>query len=124
MTLLKKNDVRKNYFELLTRKCLRSSLNLIWIRQWGFLHPYWFSLIGSETVKSIALLFCSIQCVFSGDIHAKFGIPNSPQSPDIKKKTHARVILMCGFLAKSLLNKSCCNSRTSNDIVMKLQKLY
>ena len=86
MTLLKKNDVRKNYFELLTRKCLRSSLNLIWIRQGGFLHPYWFSLIGSETVKSIALLFCSIQCVFSGDIHAKFGIPNSPQSPDIKKK--------------------------------------
>ena len=43
----------------------------------------WFSLDNSETVKAVTLPFCSIQKHFIRDFCTKFGIPNSPQSPDI-----------------------------------------
>ena len=42
----------------------------------------WFSLINSETVKSMKLEFCSIKQIFLGDIHAKFGTPYSVQPPN------------------------------------------
>ena len=42
----------------------------------------WFSLINSETVKSMKLELCSIKQIFLGDIHAKFGTPYSAQSAD------------------------------------------
>ena len=37
----------------------------------------------SETVEAVILAFSSIQKHFIRDIHAKFGITNSPKSPDI-----------------------------------------
>ena len=46
-------------------------------------NPYWFSLNNSEAAKAVSLGFCNIQLHFVRDIHAKFGIPISPQSPDI-----------------------------------------
>ena len=61
----------------------------------------------SETVKPVALWFCSIQYLFFKDIHAKFGILNSPQSSDIGKNT----------------NKGNFNVKISGQISFK-QKLY
>ena len=63
----------------------RSSEILALIRGRGAnftLFPCWFSLNNSETVKAVTLAFCSILQHFVGDIRAKFGIPNLPQSPD------------------------------------------
>ena len=53
------------------------------------------------------------------DIHAKFGIPNSPQSSDIGQNS-GRGISHFLIFGQSLINKNCHNSRTSNDIDMKL----
>ena len=64
--------------------------------------PFWFSLNISETVKAVALAFCTIQNHFIRDIRAKFGIYNSPQSSDTEQNSD-------GY-----------NSRTSDDIDMKL----
>ena len=38
-------------------------------------------------LKAVILAFCNIKQLFTGGIHAKFGILNSPQSPaDIGQK--------------------------------------
>ena len=52
---------------------------LLWVGMGDNFTPYWFSLNNSETLKA----FGSIQKHFIRDIHAKFGISNSIQSPDI-----------------------------------------
>ena len=54
------------------------------------------------------------------DLCAKFGIPNLPQSPDIWQNSNRG---MCNFRSsgQSLINKSCHNSRTGDDIDMKLE---
>ena len=48
----------------------------------AILLPDRFSLI-NQTVKAVTLAFSYIQQHFIKGIHAKFGIPYSPQSPDI-----------------------------------------
>ena len=49
------------------------------------------------------------------DIRAKFGIPNSPKSPDTGQNSDEFRIS-----GQSFINKNCRNSRTSHDIDMKL----
>ena len=48
------------------------------------------------------------------DIRAKFGIHNLPQSPDIGQNSDFRIS------GQSLIKENCHNSRTSDDIDMKL----
>ena len=52
-------------------------------------------------------------------IHAKLGIANSLQSPDIGQNLD-RSIFNSRFLGKSFMKESCDSSRTCNDIDMKL----
>ena len=73
------------------------------------IRPCWFSLNNSETVK----------LHFIGDIRAKFGIPNSRQSPDIRQNSYGAVSDF-RISGQSLIKENCHNSRTSNDIDMKL----
>ena len=50
----------------------------------GVFYPScWFSRNNSETVKAVTLTFCSIYQHFIRDIHVKFCISYSLQSPDI-----------------------------------------
>ena len=53
------------------------------------------------------------------DIRTKFGIPNSPQSPDIEQNSNGGISDF-RISGQSLLKENCHNSRTSHDIVMKL----
>ena len=61
---------------------------------------------------------CSVQ-LFIRDIHHYIGHPDSPQSPDIKKKSD-RDVPDFWISGQYLLNENCHNSRTSNGIDMKL----
>ena len=81
--------------------------------------PCWFSLNNSETVQALTFAFCSIQQHFINDICAKFGIPNLPQSSDIGKNSD-RGISDFQISGQSLIKVNCHNSRTSDDIDMKL----
>ena len=83
------------------------------------LEPCWFSLNNSETVKAVAMSFCSIQQTFIRDICAKLGIPNLPQCPGIGKISD-EVISNFQISGQSLIKESCYNSRTRDDIHMKL----
>ena len=61
-------------------------MHKIWVwrcEAWVFLPTCWFFCNSSKTVKVVNLVFCSTDWLFTRDIHAKFEIPNSPQSPDI-----------------------------------------
>ena len=53
------------------------------------------------------------------DICAKFGIPNSSQSPDIRENSNGSI---SDFLIsrQSCINENCCNFRASNNTDMKL----
>ena len=51
--------------------------------------------------------------------HAKFPITNLFQSLDMEQSSDG-VFSFSGFSFKSHLNKKCCDSRTSNEIDMKL----
>ena len=64
----------------------------------------WFSLNNSEMVKATTLAFCSIQLHLNRDIRAKFGIPYSPQSPDIGQNSDGQtgVFPISGFLVSPL----------------------
>ena len=53
------------------------------------------------------------------DIRAKFGIPISPQSPDIGQNSDG-CISDFQISGKSLIKENCHNSRTSDDIDKKL----
>ena len=93
-------------------------LTLIWV--WRVVTPpFWFSLNKSEAVKAVILAFCSIQWLFIGDIHSKFWIPNLSQSPDIGSNSDENIYDF-RISGQSLINENCSNSRTSNDIGMKL----
>ena len=70
-------------------------------------------------VKALTLEFCSIQQHFIRDIRAKFGIHNSPQSPDIGQNSY-RGISDFRISCQSFIKENCHNSRTSDDIDMKL----
>ena len=52
-------------------------------------------------------------------MRAKFGIPNSPQSPDIEQNSDG-FISDLRLSGQSLIKENCHNSRTSDDIDMKL----
>ena len=82
----------------------------------------WFAHNNSETIKAITLAFCSIQQLLIRDIRVKFGIPNSPHSPGIGQNSDGAI---SGFpiSGQSLLNKDCHDSRTSDDIDMKLRTI-
>ena len=70
--------------------------------------------------EAVILFFCSIQGLFIRYICAKFGIPKLPQSPDIGQNSDMGIsnIWISG---QPILNRNCRNSRTSNDIQMKLK---
>ena len=65
------------------------------------------------------LEFCSIQSHSIRDIRTKFGIHNSPQSPDIGQNSD-RGISDFWISGQSLIKENCHNSRTSGDIDIKL----
>ena len=70
-------------------------------------------------VKTVTLAFCRIQLHFIRDIHPKFGILHFPQSLDIAKHfdggfSNFRISI------ESLIKRNCHNSRTSDDIDIKL----
>ena len=67
----------------------------------------------------ITLTFCSIQYHFIRDIRAKFGISNSPQSPDIWQNSDGGIPDF-RISGQFFINENCRNSRTSHDIDMKL----
>ena len=81
--------------------------------------PSWFSLNNSKTVKAVTLEFCSIQQHSIGEIRAKFSVYNSPQSPDIEQNSD-RGISDFRISGQSLMKENCHNSRTSDDIDLKL----
>ena len=81
--------------------------------------PCWFSLNDSETVKALTHAYCSSQQHFIRDIRANLGVPNLPQSPDTGQNLHEG---NSGFRisGQSLTKENCHNSRTGDDIDMKL----
>ena len=81
--------------------------------------PYWFCLNNSDTVKAVTLAFCSIQSNFVGDVLEKFGIHYFTQSPDIGQNSNGGISDF-RISGQSLIKENCHNSRTSDDIDMKL----
>ena len=69
-------------------------------------------------VKAVTPTFCSIKYNFIRDIRAKFGIPESPQSPDIGQNSDG-CISDFRISGQSLIKENYHNSRTSDDIDMK-----
>ena len=70
-------------------------------------------------VKAVTLEFCSIHLNSIRDIHAKFGIYNSPQSPDIGQNSDGGISDF-RISGESLIKENYHNSRTSEDVDMKL----
>ena len=100
---------------------------LIWVGGWGgggnfTPPPSWISLNNSKTVKAVTLDFCSVQLNSIRDIHAKFGIHNLFQSPDIGQNSDGGVSNF-RISGQSLIKENCHNSRTSDDIDKKLGPL-
>ena len=65
------------------------------------------------------VLFYSIQQDFIKNVRAKFGIPNLPQSPDIGQGSDEGIYNFW-ISGQSLIKENSRNSRTSDDIDMKL----
>ena len=93
---------------------LFKGLTQIWVGQGVILPLCWFSLNNSET-----LAFCSIQLHLIRDVCAKFGIPYSPQSPDIEQNSDEGISDF-RISGQSLIKRNCRNSWTNDDINMKL----
>ena len=81
--------------------------------------PSWFSLNNSKTVRAVTLEFGSIQQYFIEDIRAKFGIHNLSQSPDTGQNSDGGISDF-RISAQSLIKENCYNSKTSDDIDIKL----
>ena len=77
--------------------------------------PCWITLNNSEMVKVATLAICSSQQHFIRDIRAKVGIPKSTQ---ILSKTQTGGVFWVS--GQFLVKENCHNSRTSNDIGMRL----
>ena len=97
---------------------LRGAVSFISTPPLPLLHC-WFSLNNSEIVKAVTRIFCSIQSHFISDIHAKFGVPNLPQSSDIGQSSDRCIFNFC-ISGQSLTKENGHNSRTSNDVDIKL----
>ena len=108
-------------YELVSNSCL----TLIW---WGegeggsvvLPLPSWSSLNNSQMVKAVTVEFCSIQQQSIRYIHSKFGIHNSSQSPAIGKNSD-KSISNFRISGQSLIKENCHNSRTSDNVEMKLR---
>ena len=89
---------------------------------WEIISPLlcWFSLNNSQKIKAETLLFCNIQYYFIRDIHAKFNISNWAQPLDIGPKSDVGISDF-QISGQSLIKESFHNSRTSDDIDMKLE---
>ena len=83
---------------------LFKGLTQIWVGQGVILPLCWFSLNNSET-----LAFCSIQLHLIRDVCAKFGIPYSPQSPDIAQILDGGIFDF-QISGQSLIKGNCHNS--------------
>ena len=79
----------------------------------------WFSSNNSKTVKARTLTSCSVQKILIRDIRTISSIPNLSKLPVIRQNPRAGVSNFC-ISGQSLLNENCHNSRTSDDIEMKL----
>ena len=98
----------------------RGSLTLIWVEGIDLPTPASvISLNNSKTLNAVTLEFCSIQLHSIRDIHAKFGIHNLHQSPDIGQNSDGGISDF-RISGQSLTKENCHNSRTSDDIDMKL----
>ena len=88
----------------------------------NFTHPpCWFFLNNSETVKAVALTFCTIQQHFITNIRTKFGIPNLPQPPDIGENSYKGISHSDFRISdQASIKQNCYKSRTSDDIDIKL----
>ena len=71
-------------------------------------------------VKAVTLAFCSIQKHFIRKTQVKFGFPNSFQFPDIGQDSDGSISIFLIF-GQSPTKENCHNSRTSDDIDMKLR---
>ena len=99
----------------------RSSLTLIWVEGIDLPTPASvISLNNSKTLNAVTLEFWIIQLHSIRDIHAKFGIHNLSQSPDIGQNSDGGISDF-RISGQSLIKENCHNSRTSDDIDMKLE---
>ena len=73
-------------------------------------------------MKAVTLEFFYIQLYSIRDIHAKFCIHNFPQSPDIAQNSDGGISDF-RISGQSLVKENCHNSRTSDNIDMKLGPL-
>ena len=83
----------------------------------GNFSPLLVFLNNAVMVKAATLAFCSIQQHFIRDVHVKFFIS---QSPDIEQNSDW-CISDFPISGQSLIQGNCHNSRTSDDIDMKLE---
>ena len=83
----------------------------------GNFSPLLVFLNNAVTVKAVTLAFCSIQQHFIRDVHVKFFIS---QSPDIEQNSDW-CISDFPISGQFLIQGNCHNSRTSDDIDMKLE---
>ena len=74
---------------------------------------------GNFTVKVVTLELCSIQQHLIRDIRAKFGISNLSRFPDIRQNSVGGISNF-RISGQSLIKENCHNSRTRDDIDMKL----
>ena len=85
-----------------------------------FTLPFCFSLNNSETVKTVTLAFCSNQRNFVRDICIRFDVLNWAQYLDNGQNLD-RGIFDFRISGQSLIKENCCNSKTSNNIDMKVR---
>ena len=76
-------------------------------------------LDNSETGKAVTMEFSCIQQYFIRDIHVKYGIPNSSQSPDIGQNSDGDIFHF-RISGQSFMNENFHNSKTNDNINMKL----
>ena len=69
------------------------------------------------------MVFCSIKYLFIRDVHTKFDILSSLQCSDIGENSDGGNSWFVVKFGVTLINKDCHNSRTSDDIDMKLRLL-
>ena len=82
--------------------------------------PCWFSFNNSETVKAVNLVFEALH-KFSLETFMPNLVSLTCPSLQILDKTQTGIFLISRFLVKSLINKNSQNSRTNDDIDLKLE---
>ena len=97
-------------------------LTLTWVGS-NFTPSCWFSLINWETIKAgILQHFAAFSHIYISDILTWFCVSISPQSPDVGQNSEGGISDFW-ISGESLRKESCHNSRTSDDIDMKLGAL-